>query len=149
MARKLRTDGSIKAIYGFKETLKLSRPVVGNRVPAGFPSPATDYIEGNLDLNEHLVRHPAATFFVKVDGDSMNGAGMFSGDTVIVDRSLEAKNNSIVVAIYDGELTIKRLKIEGDEYFLRAENPDYKTITINKELDFYIWGVITCVIHKV
>lgn len=149
MARKLRTDGSIRAIYGFKETLKLSRPVVGIRIPAGFPSPATDYIEGNLDLNEHLVRHPAATFFVKVDGDSMTGAGMFSGDTVIVDRSLEAVNNSVVVAIYDGELTIKRLKIDNDQYFLCAENPDYKMITINKELDFYIWGVITCVIHKV
>jgi len=149
MKQKLRSDGSIKAIYGFKNATKLSRPVVGQRVPAGFPSPAADYIEGSLDLNEHLIKHPASTFFFRVDGLSMVGAGIFPDDILIVDRSLEPANNKIIVAVYDGELTMKRLRIEGGDYYLCSENNDFPIIEVDRELEFFVWGVVTYVIHKV
>lgn len=149
MQKKIKSDGTIKAIYGFRNDVKLSRPLVGPRVPAGFPSPAQDYIEGTLDLNEHLIKHPASTFFMRVEGLSMLGAGIFPDDLLIVDRSLEATNNKIIVAIYDGELTVKRLRIENDNYLLCSENADYPVIQINQDLEFFVWGVVTYVIHKV
>ncbi|MGC9362477.1 MAG: LexA family protein [Candidatus Syntrophosphaera sp.] len=149
MHKKLKSDGSIKAIYGFKNATKLSRPVVGQRVPAGFPSPATDYIEGTLDLNEHLIQHPASTFFFRVDGLSMVNAGIFPDDILIVDRSLEPAHNKIIVAVYDGELTVKRLRIEDGNYYLCSENTDYPVICVDQELEFFVWGVVTYVIHKV
>src|SRR5471030_2397814 len=89
------------------------RPLFAARVPAGFPSPADDYIERSLDLNEHLIRHPAATFFVRASGDSMTGS-IHSGDLLVVDRSLEAADGSVVIAVIDGELTVKRLRRRGD-----------------------------------
>ncbi len=147
--KKLNSDGSIKAIYGFKAETKLKRPLVGPRVPAGFPSPAQDYIEGTLDLNEHLIPHPASTFFLRVDGMSMVGAGIFPDDILVVDRSLDAKHNRIIVAVYDGELTVKRLRIENDKYWLCSENDDYPRICVDQELEFFVWGVVTYVIHKV
>ncbi len=149
MKRKIKSDGSIKAIYGFKYEIKLSRPVVGQRVPAGFPSPATDYIEGTLDLNEHLIKHPASTFFFRVDGLSMVEAGIFPEDILIVDRSLEPAHNKIIVAVYDGELTVKRLRIEGGNYYLCSENKDYPDICVDQELEFFVWGVVSYVIHQV
>lgn len=149
MPQKLKSDGTIKAVYSFKEGIKLSRPLVGQRVPAGFPSPATDYIEGSLDLTEHLIHHPASTFFMRVSGDSMTGAGIFAEDLLVVDRSLDATHNKIIVAIYDGELTLKRLRIDDGGYLLCAENPDYPTIRVDKELEFFVWGVVTFVIHRV
>jgi DNA polymerase V len=149
MAKILNTDGSIKAILDVKTDVHLKRPMVGQHVPAGFPSPAQDYIEGTLDLNEHLIQHPASTFFMRADGDSMLGAGIFSGDILVVDRALEAEHNSIVVAIYDGELILKRLRIENGSYFLCSENTDFPPIVVNQELEFLIWGVVSYVIHKV
>lgn len=149
MKQKVKSDGSIKAIYGFSGETKLSRPLVGQHVPAGFPSPATDYIEGILDLNLHLIKHPASTFFLRVDGYSMIGAGIFPDDLLIVDRSVDPANNRIIVAIYDGELTLKRLIVEDDAYVLRSENPDYPDIRLDRELEFFVWGVVTYVIHKV
>jgi DNA polymerase V len=149
VVKKLKTNGSIKAIYSFKGELKLKRPVMGPRVPAGFPSPARDYIEGRLDLNERLINHPAATFFIYVDGYSMVGAGIYPDDLLVVDRSLEATNNKIVVAVYDGEMTIKRLRITDEGCFLCAENPDFPDIRVEQELDLIIWGVVTNVIRKV
>lgn len=147
--KKIKTDGSIKAIYNSKTELKLSRPLMGPKVPAGFPSPATDYIEGSLDLNEYLVAHPASTFFVRVDGYSMIKAGIFPDDLLVVDRSLEPISGKIVVAVYDGELTVKRLKIKHERYWLIPESDDYAPICIREDADFQVWGVVSWVIHKV
>lgn len=109
----------------------------------GFPSQATEYLEGKLDLNSYLVKHPAATFFMRVKGDAMVNTGIYPNDLLIVDRSLEPKNNAIVVAVVSGELTVKRLAIEDNQVFLLTENPE------DKEIDFNIWGVVTKVIHDV
>lgn len=117
-------------------------------VKAGFPSPADDFLEKKLDLNEHLIRHPAATFFVRVDGDSMQGAGIGRGDILIVDRSLEAGDGRIVVAVINGEFTVKRIRLREGEVFLEPENPRYASIRISPESDFQVWGVVTYVIHQ-
>ncbi|MBV8884295.1 MAG: translesion error-prone DNA polymerase V autoproteolytic subunit [Chroococcidiopsidaceae cyanobacterium CP_BM_RX_35] len=116
-------------------------------VSAGFPSPAEDYIEGKLDLNQYLVQHPAATFFVRVSGDSMTGAGVHSGDLLIVDRAIEPTDGSIVIAVVNGELTVKRLHKQGDHLWLRAENEHYQPLEINESTEFQIWGVVTSAIH--
>jgi DNA polymerase V len=117
-------------------------------VPAGFPSPATDYQEDKLDLNNHLVQHPAATFFVRVAGDSMIGAGIHCGDLLIVDRSLEPKDKSVVIAVVDGEMTVKRIRIRGEKITLEPENENYCAWEITKDTQFEVWGVVTSVIHK-
>ncbi len=119
-----------------------------SRVQAGFPSPADDYVEKTLDLNEHLITHPAATFFLRVAGDSMIGAGIHNNDILIVDRSLQAKHNSIVIAVLNGELTVKRLKIKKGTYSLVPENPAYAEIIIKEEMEFVVWGVVTSVVHQ-
>ena len=116
-------------------------------VPAGFPSPAEDYVEGPLDLNRHLIPHPAATFFVRVSGDSMIGAGIYSGDLLIVDRAVTAAHNSIIIAVLNGDLTVKRLYQVGSTLRLMPENPDYPPIEIYPGTDFEVWGVVTKVIH--
>lgn len=127
---------------------KLERPLLMVPVSAGFPSPAEDYIEGKLDLNMHLVKHPAATFFVKVAGDSMIDAGIHPGDILIVDRSLEPTDKKVVIAIVDGDLTVKRIRIKDNKVFLSPENNNYPPIQINENMNFEIWGVVTNVIHK-
>jgi len=127
----------------------LSLPLFSDRVAAGFPSPADDHLENKLDLNEHLVKHPAATFFVRVEGRSMIGAGIHPDDILVVDRSVEAVNGHIVVAAVDGELTVKRLHYHRARLFLEPENPDYDPIEITGETDLVVWGVVTNVIHKV
>ena len=144
----LKTDGSIKSIYKFHPQKKLARPLIGSTIPAGFPSPAEDYVEGMLDLNEHLIRHPAATFFMQAAGYSMKDAGILPGDLLIVDRALEPFSNKIVVAILDGELTLKRLIINDGEYSLIPANEEYEPIHITNEIDFSIWGVVTYVIRS-
>jgi len=118
------------------------------RVPAGFPSPADDYIDRSLDLNEFLVRHPAATFFIRVSGDSMTGAGIFSGDILVVDRAEQAGHNSIVIAELNGELTVKRLVYEEGVPYLVPENPAYQPIRVTEAMNFEIWGVVLHVIHS-
>lgn len=120
-----------------------------NSVQAGFPSPADDYVEKQLDLNELLIDHPAATFFVRVEGNSMIDAQIFSGDVLIIDRSLQAQSGSIVVAILNGEFTVKRIVKKQGKLFLVAENPAFPPLAITEETDFQIWGVVTYVIHKV
>jgi DNA polymerase V len=117
------------------------------RVSAGFPSPAADYEEGELDLNKHLVKNPAATFFVRVSGDSMTGAGVHDGDLLIVDRSKEPVSGNVVIAVLDGEMTVKRLRIRSGKYTLEPENDNYPIQKITKDSEFEVWGVVTNVIH--
>ncbi|MEO0940855.1 MAG: translesion error-prone DNA polymerase V autoproteolytic subunit [Cyanobacteria bacterium J06642_12] len=124
------------------------RPLFASRVPAGFPSPADDYIDMHLDLNDYLIDCPAATYHVQVSGDSMIDAGIVDGDILIVNRSLEATHHAIVVAIVDGEPTVKRLHLEPSNIQLRPENADYPTIRIGEEQDLQIWGVVTGVVRK-
>lgn len=144
----LRTDCSIKDIYKFDGQKKILRPLIGMKIPAGFPSPAQDYIEDTLDLNEHLIPHPSATYFVRVDGESMIDAGIYPNDILIVDRSLEATHNRVVIAFVEGELTVKRLKIDNGKYLLVPDNKDYPAINVEDWMDMSIWGVVTYVIHK-
>jgi DNA polymerase V len=124
-------------------------PLYRTAVSAGFPSPAEDEIEQALDLNELLVKHPAATFFVRVAGDSMIKAGIHQDDILVVDRSLEPANGKIVIACLNGELTVKRLMRRQHRVFLTAENERYAPIEITEEMDVRIWGVVTSVIHSV
>ncbi|MCR9192163.1 MAG: translesion error-prone DNA polymerase V autoproteolytic subunit [Gammaproteobacteria bacterium] len=124
-------------------------PLYANKVSAGFPSPADDYIECKLDLNTHLIKHPAATFLLKVSGDSMQNASIHSGDMLIVDKSLEPTDGKIVIAAIDGELTVKRLQKTKTKLQLVPENPDYPVIDITEEQDVVIWGVVVHVIHQV
>lgn len=123
-------------------------PIFLESVSAGFPSPADDYLEGRLDLNEYLIRNPSATFFLRVTGDSMIDAGIHSGDILIVDRSLTPRSGSIVIAAIDGELVVKRLKIIKNKIFLIPENRQYEPIEIKSEMNFEVWGVVTSVIHS-
>ncbi|AIK95984.1 LexA family protein [Candidatus Odyssella acanthamoebae] len=127
----------------------LPLPLYASRVQAGFPSPADDAVETALDLNRYLIKHPAATFFVRVSGDSMIQASIHAGDILIVDRSLSPKTGNIVIAIVDGELTVKRLKIQTNQYILVPENSNYQPLVITPDMDFSIWGVVTTVIHSV
>lgn len=123
-------------------------PLFTSRVSAGFPSPAEDYIDKKLDLNEYLVANPSSTFFVRVDGDSMLGAGIHSGDILIVDRSIRATDSKVIIAVLDGELTVKRLSHKNGKLKLIPENDDYEVIDVGPEQQFEIWGVVTNVIHK-
>jgi DNA polymerase V len=117
-------------------------------VSAGFPSPAEDHLDGKLDLNRHYIKNPAATFFVRVAGDSMMGAGIHNGDLLIVDRSLEPLSGCVVIAVINGEHTVKRLHREGDRLLLLAENADYAPIVVSELEELHIWGVVTCVLHQ-
>ena len=123
-------------------------PIFITSVQAGFPSPAEGYLDKTLDLNELLITHPAATFFVRVAGDSMQNAGIYSGDVLIVDRSLQPLESTIVIAIINGEFTVKRLLKKEGRVFLAPENPSYPILEITPESDFQVWGVVTYVIHK-
>ena len=123
-------------------------PLFLSSVRAGFPSPAEDYIEGKLDLNEHLVRRPAATFLVRAVGDSMIGAGIYPNDILIVDRSITPRHGSIVIAVINGELTVKRLNVRGNQRLLEAANPSYEAIRITQDMDLWCWGVVTSAIHQ-
>ncbi len=125
----------------------LRLPLFSSRVQAGFASPADDFIEQYLDLNELLVEHEQATYFVRVAGRSMIDAGIYPDDILIVDRSLEARHNKIIIAVVDGEVTVKRLQINGEKVTLKAENKDYKDIHVFGELN--TWGVVTSIIHRV
>ena len=121
-------------------------PYFDSGLQAGFPSPAQDYTELKIDLNEELIRNPDATFFVRIKGKSMVDAGLNDGDVLIIDRSLEPANGKIAVCYLDGGFTVKRLKVEKDVCWLLPENPEYKPIKVTPENDFVIWGIVTYVI---
>jgi DNA polymerase V len=139
---------SITEIFPAACGTSLRRPLFLSGVSAGFPSPADDYLDRKLDLNEHLVKNPAATFFVRVAGDSMLGAGINDNDILVVDRSLEPYSGSIVIAVINGELTVKRLMKNKKSCRLVAENPDYPDLEIDEETPLVIWGVATYAIHS-
>ena len=122
-------------------------PLFSGKVSAGFPSPADDYVEKSLDLNELLVQKPAATFFVRAQGESMLGAGIHPNDILVVDRSIEPVPGKIVICALNGELTVKCLERDNEQWQLKAENPAYPDIAIYEELEMVIWGVVTNVIH--
>ncbi len=128
----------------YRASLRVARalPLFLSRVPAGFPSPAVDYLEGELDLNELLIRNPSATFYVRLAGDSMIKAGLFDGDILVVDRAVKARHKHIVVAVLDGELTVKRLWSRGGVVELRPENPSYEPIRIADGQELTVWGVV-------
>lgn len=146
----MKPNRPLKIVDLFQPALSesLECPAFTSSVSAGFPSPADDYVEKNLDLNDMMVSHPAATFYVRVEGDSMRDAGIQSGDLLVVDRSLEAADGKIVVAILNGEFTVKRIEIKGIQVRLLAENPLYSPIEISADSDFQVWGLVTYVIHK-
>lgn len=125
-----------------------SLPLFASPISAGFPSPADDYIERRLDLNRRLIRDCAATFIVRAEGESMIGAGIFSGDLLIVDRGLTANNGDIVVAVVDGEFLVKRLEKKGERVFLVAENPKFPKIELHEQREAELWGVVSYSIHK-
>lgn len=144
----LQTDTTIQAVYGADGKSSVSLALFSGGVSAGFPSPAEDYTDRKLDLNELLIKNPAATFFVRVEGDSMTGAGIQHDDILVVDRSRQAVSGDIVIAILDGELTVKRLFRGENCARLLAENPDYPSIEITEDRDCEIWGVVTSVVHQ-
>lgn len=123
-------------------------PLYGHKVEAGFPSPADDHIEGRLSLDEHLIQQRDATFFVRAKGNSMVGAGIFDGDLLVVDRSITPSSGSIVIAVLDAELTVKRLIRRDGMVILKPENPDFKEIVLKDGQELQVWGVVTSTTKK-
>nr|BFF36926.1 translesion error-prone DNA polymerase V autoproteolytic subunit [Tenacibaculum mesophilum] len=145
--RKLHNTENI-IFYKADLTSELELPFVVNGISAGFPSPADDFLDINIDLNKYLIKNPSTTFYGRVRGDSMINAGMHDGDLLIIDKSLEPKNDKIAVCFVDGEFTVKRIKIENNIVWLIAENENYKPIKVTQENDFIIWGIVTNVIKQ-
>lgn len=136
------------ALLPHPSTPSIRLPLFGHKVKAGFPSPADDYVEAWLDLNEHLIEHKDATFFVQASGDSMTGAGIQEGNLLVVDRALDARHGDIVIAVIDGELTVKRLEKRRGKIRLVAENPQYPAIELKDGQELTVWGVVTSVIQR-
>jgi len=146
--RPIRLPASlIPAVLRFIDNKGYKLPLYGTKVPAGFPSAADDHVETHLDLNEHLIKHPAATFFARVSGNSMINAGIYEDDLLVIDRSLKPEHGKVVVAAIDGQLTVKRLHIKNSKLLLMPENPDYPPLEVKEGNEVYIWGVVTNVIH--
>lgn len=137
-----------REVWGLCRRTSLKIPLFSARISAGFPSPADDFIDKSLDLNEFLIEHPSATFFVRVEGTSMINAGIHPGDILIVDRALDPSSGSVVIAVLDGEFTVKRFQRKSGRSFLLAENTEFAPIEINEHMTVEIWGVVTYVIHK-
>jgi DNA polymerase V len=129
-------------------TTQLELPLAGTAIAAGFPSPAEEYLDLALDLNKELIQHPAATFYARVNGDSMIDAGIQDGDLLVIDKALEPKEGSIAVCYLDGEFTVKRLAVQEDDLYLMPANAEFKPIRITEENDFLVWGIVAYVIHK-
>ena len=123
-------------------------PLANETISAGFPSPAEDYIELGIDLNKYFIKNPISTFFLRVSGNSMNNAGIYNNDLLIIDRSINPHPGHIVVALLDGEFTLKRLVKEKDSYYLKADKENYPAISLYEYGDIHIWGVAIYSIHK-
>jgi DNA polymerase V len=132
---------------GKGKTLELD--LYTTKISAGFPSPADDFLDRKLDLNEYLIRNPSATFLLRVNGNSMVNAGISDGDILIVDRSVEAADGKVVIGIINGEFTVKRILKKGKKLFLKPENEKFNPIEITEDMDFKIWGVVVYTIHKI
>jgi DNA polymerase V len=132
-----------------KSMFEKQRALLRKAVPAGFPSPADDYIERRLSLDEHLIQHRESTFFMRVAGHSMRDLGIFDGDLLVVDRSVPAAHGCVVVAVIDGEFTVKQLLYTAQGKVLRAAHPDYPDLAITAAHDFSVWGVVQWNVHKV
>ncbi|HOK18626.1 MAG TPA: translesion error-prone DNA polymerase V autoproteolytic subunit [Caldisericia bacterium] len=128
---------------------KLKLPLYSSKVSAGFPSPADDFIDKTLDLNDLVIKHPQATFFVRVSGNSMINAGIKDGDILVIDKSLEPIEGKIVIANVDGEFVLKRIRKKGGKLYLYPENSDFNPIEIKEGMECEIWGVVTYVIHTI
>jgi DNA polymerase V len=148
MNLKLHT-GPVLDIFSANTETTLALPFVENGISAGFPSPALDFVDLSIDLNKYLIKHPSATFYGRVKGDSLKNAGIHHGDLLIIDRSVEPTNGKIAVCYLDGEFTAKRIKTAQDMLWLVPENEQYQPIKVTKENDFVIWGVVTHVIKNV
>jgi DNA polymerase V len=127
---------------------KVSLPLFTSKIPAGFPSPANDYIEKNLDLNELMIQNPAATFFARAQGYSMINAGILPGDILVINRALDPQPNSIVVCVLNDEFTVKRLVNDNGQWQLHAENPEFPPIELTEDSEMQVWGVVTHAIHS-
>jgi DNA polymerase V len=139
---ELENEHMTATVVGSVRGENFEAPLYSSRPAAGFPAPGDDLIEKVLDINDLVVKHPSATFFVRVDGDSMERTGIFSGDVLVVDRAVVPRHNSIVVAAVYGEMVVKRLHIQGDSHLLLSENEAYGPITVNESDDCHIWGVV-------
>ncbi|MEM8832262.1 MAG: translesion error-prone DNA polymerase V autoproteolytic subunit [Cyanobacteria bacterium P01_G01_bin.19] len=137
----------VDEIYRTRFGTHCAIPLCSSSISAGFPSPADEYVEGKLDLNQYLIPHPLATFLVRVSGNSMIGAGIHEGDLLVVDRSIEPSDGKVVIAVINGELMVKRLRYKGNRPYLYAENPNYPPVAITEAMEFHIWGVVTSAIH--
>ncbi|MCQ2264775.1 MAG: translesion error-prone DNA polymerase V autoproteolytic subunit [Bacteroidales bacterium] len=142
------TDDKID-IVPVSNATELSIPFIENTISAGFPSPAEDYLESGIDLNKELIRHPSTTFFGRVKGDSMSGAGIFEGDILVIDKSIDAKDDDIAVCFIDGEFTLKRIKKDKNAVWLVPANDKYKPIKVTADNDFLIWGIVTSIVRKI
>ncbi|MCG6932101.1 MAG: translesion error-prone DNA polymerase V autoproteolytic subunit [Gallionella sp.] len=143
------TRGLLSLTHPNKEFFYRQRALLRSAVPAGFPSPADDYVEQRLSLDAHLIQHRESTFFMRVSGDSMRGLGIFDGDLLVVDRAVPITHGCVVIAALDGEFTVKQLLHTPDGQLLRAAHPDYPDMLIKPEQDFSVWGVVSWNIHKV
>ena len=135
-------------VYKASKFLTLPLDFYLNPVCAGFPSPAEDHLDIALDLNEHLIKHPAATFYIYAKGNSMENLGIYDGDIMVVDRSLEASSGNVVIAALAGEFTVKQLIIKENKTYLAPANKDYKPMLITADTDIQIWGVVIHSIHS-
>lgn len=149
MAKLKLHTGAVIDIYSALTETELEIPMVPGGISAGFPSPALDFIDLTIDLNKHLIKHPSATFYGRVKGESMKDAGIFDNDLLIIDKSLEPVNGKIAVCYIDGEFTLKRIKLENKEVWLMPANTEYKPIKIEEYNNLIIWGIVTHVIKSV
>jgi DNA polymerase V len=148
-ARRAAASALLSLTHPNKSMFERQRALLRKAVPAGFPSPADDYVERRLSLDEHLIQHKESTFFMRVAGHSMRELGIFDGDLLVVDRAVPAAHGSVVVAVVDGEFTVKQLLYTPQGKVLRAAHPDYPDMTIKPDQDFSIWGVVQWNVHKV
>src|SRR5574344_322058 len=135
-------------LYSALTDSALTIPMASNKISAGFPSPAEDFIDTGIDLNQFLIKHSASTFFGRVKGDSMINVGISDGDLLIIDKSLDPQNGKLAVCFIDGEFTVKRMQIEQDKCYLMPENDAYKPSPVTSENKFLIWGIVTHVIKS-
>ena len=136
-------------IYSADQSTKLSLENVGPQISAGFPSPAEDYLEPALDLNKELIRNPGATFYGRVKGLSMKDAGVDNGDLLIIDKSLDYRQNALAVCFIQGEFTLKKIVTRGNQIVLMSVSKDYQSIEVPTDADFMVWGIVTYIIKKV